>query len=549
MALLNRCYTFRLYPSKGQEMELCRILRLCAELWNAALEQRMWHYRNTGKQLSGMTQSKVELTPLIAACHQQPEVYGVPWMGGYTGFHLMPATAHRRVLTRLDDAYKAFFRRLKEGRRGRAAGFPTFRPWKRWDSFTIQHDNGGHIDEASSRLFLHWNKGEGEISIPVVLHRKIPGTPQFLTVRRRAHTWEVTVQCSDVASKELPQTGAVVGIDMGLKVFATLSDGSSVENPRHLKRAEKALARAQKKASRTIRVAQRLHLVQNGKPLDTRSAHRKIAEGALTRPSDYGKLPAPEKKHGSNRLKAKYTRVAKMHWRVDNARREHHYQTAARIVRKFDVIGVEKLNLIGLSRSALRKSFADAGVGAFLLRLKSTAEMAGKRVVEVPAAGTTIDCSACGARVPKELKDRMHVCKCGLAIDRDLNAAINIRDRAVSLPVEPAVEKVKVRRYKPRTARNAGKPAQPGDNGLLGVEAASVTLASRAVQQPKDGLTTGEAPTPNTTSAHLGGDHERRGHDTPSTDARTLAERREEALARIQRWLADRNARKTGAKS
>lgn len=112
--MLNRCATFRIYPTKPQELELRRILRLCAELWNAAVEQRRCAYDRLGLTLSGMRQSRDELTPLIEACREQPEIYGVSWNGGYTGFHEMPATAHRRVLARLDDAYKAFFRRLKE---------------------------------------------------------------------------------------------------------------------------------------------------------------------------------------------------------------------------------------------------------------------------------------------------------------------------------------------------------------------------------------------------------------------------------------------------
>ncbi len=473
--MLNRCYTFRLYPSLQAETELRRILRVCAEVWNIALEERRYRYYQRGEHFDGMRQSKESLTPLIDACRTQTEIYGVPWMGGFTGFHEVPATAHRRVLTRMDDAYKAFFKRKSDG-----AGLPRFKSSRTYDSFTVQIDNGASLIDEN--LVLYWDKRNVTVSIPIVLHRPILGSPKFVTVRRNGHVWEATVQASDVPEVPLPKTGASIGLDAGLKNFATLSDGTEIANPRFLKRAQKNLARAQNKASRSVRVVQRLFKTAEGKRLDTRSAWKKIAQGALTNPSDYGKMSVPSEKKGSNRLERKKAIVAKQNWRVGNSRKEHHCQTSARLVRKFDVIAIEKLNLVGLTRGILSKSFADAGIGMFFLRLQSAAEMACKSVIKVPAAGTTIDCSACGAAVPKTLADRIHVCTCGLTIDRDLNAARNILARSSEVKSEPP--KIKRPRYMRKPKVNAGKPAQPGDNGLLDVE---------ADPQPKDTRKGGEA--------------------------------------------------------
>jgi len=473
--MLNRCYTFRLYPSPQAEMELRRILRVCAEVWNIALEERKHHYTTHGKTLGGMRQSKESLTPLIDACRTEPEIYGVPWMGGFTGFHEVPVTAHRRVLTRMDDAYNTFFKRRLEG-----AGPPRFKSSRTYNSFTVQIDNGARI--IRDNLVLYWDNGKVTVPVRIVLHRAILGSPKFVTVRRNGHVWEATIQASDVPETPLPKTDASIGLDAGLKNFATLSDGTEIANPRFLKRAQKRLARAQKKASRSVRVVQRLFRTAEGKKLDTRSAWKKIAQGVLTNPSDYGNLIVPSEKRGSNRLERKKAIVTKQNWRVGNSRKEHHCQISARLVRKFDVIAIEKLNLVGLTRGILSKSFADAGIGMFFLRLQSAAEMACKSVIKVPAAGTTIDCSACGAAVPKTLADRMHVCACGLTIDRDLNAARNILARSSEVKSEPP--KIKRPRYTRKPKVNAGKPAQPGDNGLLDVE---------ADPQPKDARKGGEA--------------------------------------------------------
>ncbi len=107
-------------------------------------------------------------------------------------------------------------------------------------------------------------------------------------------------------------------------------------------------------------------------------------------------------------------------------RREHHIAVARALVARYDTIYVEDLNVKGLARGMLAKSVSDAGWGLFLQWLRVKAESAGRVVIAVNPSGTSQTCSACGARVRKDLSVRVHRCPCGYEEDRDVNAARNI---------------------------------------------------------------------------------------------------------------------------
>jgi putative transposase len=110
-------------------------------------------------------------------------------------------------------------------------------------------------------------------------------------------------------------------------------------------------------------------------------------------------------------------------------RRDFHHKTALDLVRRFDVIAVENLNVKGLAQMALAKQVHDAGWTQFTTILRAKAESAGREVVAVDPRGTSQECSGCGAVVKKGLGVRVHTCACGLVLDRDTNAAINIARR------------------------------------------------------------------------------------------------------------------------
>ena len=279
------------------------------------------------------------------------------------------------MLLRVERAYQAFFRRVQAGE---SPGYPRFQGRDRYHSFTYpQFANGAQLDNGTlvlskiGRLGLRW-------SCP------LEGTPKTVTISKEADGWYVCFSCADVALQLLPLTGRETGIDVGLKVFLVTAEGEAVENPRHYRKGEKRLARAQRRVSR--------------------------------------------RQKGSNRRKKAVVLLARAHQHVKRQRADHHHKTALTLVRAYDTIYLEDLQIANLVRNRhLAKSIADAGWAQFRSILACKAVWAGKRVVAIPAQYTSQDCSGCGTRVPKSLSVRTHVCpSCGLVLDRDENAARNI---------------------------------------------------------------------------------------------------------------------------
>ncbi|WP_292699171.1 MULTISPECIES: transposase [unclassified Nostoc] len=136
------------------------------------------------------------------------------------------------------------------------------------------------------------------------------------------------------------------------------------------------------------------------------------------------------RKKGSNRRKKAIKRLSIQHKKVADTRKDFHFKTANNLLKKYDVIAVEKLNIKGLAKSRLAKSVNDAGWGQFISILSNKAENAGLKVIAVNPNGTSQECSSCGHKVKKPLSQRMHNCPvCHASLCRDWNAAINIKNR------------------------------------------------------------------------------------------------------------------------
>jgi len=189
----------------------------------------------------------------------------------------------------------------------------------------------------------------------------------------------------------LAATGHETGIDVGLTVFLITAAGEPVENPRQYRKAERQLAKAQRSVSR--------------------------------------------RKKGSKRRRKAVQLLARKHQQVKRQRTDFHHKTALALLRQYDTIYLEELQVRNMVRNRhLAKSISDAAWRQFRTILEGTAVYAGRRVVAVPPAYTSQDCSGvlpdgtrCPQRVAKSLSVRTHVCpRCGLVLDRDENAAINI---------------------------------------------------------------------------------------------------------------------------
>jgi putative transposase len=285
----------------------------------------------------------------------------------------------QNVAVRIDLAFQAFFRRV---RTGETPGYPRFRDYGRYDSIIYpQAPSGCKLEADGKRLRLH---GVGEVKI--LLHRPIEGTPKTVTITRSSTgKWYVCFSCECAEPSPLPETGQQVGIDVGLKTFATLSTGDEVANPRFFRQEEQALAKVQRRLSKE----------EKGTP--ERARRRKV--------------------------------VARVHERIRWRRGDFAHQHSRRIVNTCDLIAVEDLLINWMTHNhCLAKSIHDVAWSQFASLLSYKAAWAGRKQVAMNPAYTSQDCSQCGHRkTDLTLADRTHRCSCcGIALDRDLNASRNI---------------------------------------------------------------------------------------------------------------------------
>jgi putative transposase len=360
----KKTFKFRIYPTKKQETLLEKTLEECRFLYNHFLNERKTAYEATKKTPSLYDQIKT----LSALKKKRPDLKNVY------------SQVMQNVATRVDLAFQAFFRRCKSGEK---SGYPRFKGKGRYHSFTYPQNNNSFkfIEDNRIRLSKIGN-------VKIKKHRDIEGTPKTCTVSKtQTGKWFVCISCVDVPSMSLPTNKLEVGIDMGLKSFAVLSDENKVDNPRFFKQEEKALVKAQRKLS--------------------------------------------EQKKGSKEQRKARKVVSKVHERIKNRRSDFLHKEANKLISKYGIICVEDLSIndmmVSGKKKKLSKSIADASWGIFLSLLSYKAENAGRILVKVNPAYTTQDCSECGTRKALRLDERVYSCDvCGLNIDRDLNASRNI---------------------------------------------------------------------------------------------------------------------------
>ena len=371
---MKKTFRYRAYLTEDQEPKAEEWLRLCRELYNAALQERSDAWRIAGASVNFFAQS----AQLPEIKKTRPEFAGVC------------AQTLQNVLRRIDEAFGHFFRRVKSGEK---PGYPRFKGRDRYRSLTwpqaAKVGAGGFKIVGKDRIFF---PVFGEVK--VVLHRPLQGTPKTCTLKREPDgKWYVAIACDNVPQEVFTPApvGSEVGIDPGLKYYATLSyeDGSweFVENPRWLREAEARIG---------------------------------VAQSALAR-----------KKPGSHRRRKAKTLLAALCAQVARRRDDFQWKLVRRVVRENEFIAVEDPDLQGLVESSSRglsKSFVDAALGALLSKLSFKAESASREHEKVAASGTSSTCSACGRYEKKELGED-HDCPCGCKLPRDVNASREILGR------------------------------------------------------------------------------------------------------------------------
>ena len=368
---MKRTYEYRALPQKGQARALDKMLWMTRMLYNAALEERIGCYAKTGKTISAYEQMK----SLTQIRKDDDEWRGISVFIG------------RGALKTIDLAFKAFFRRVKSGEK---PGFPRFKGRDRWRMLHLETNYQIH-DGKGKWAHLTFKGLPGKLR--VWRHRPIPADAKQLLARlvRDAKGWKLQLVL-DLPDVEPVVVAGVTGIDVGITHFLATDAGDTIPNPRLLQLELKRL-----------RVEQR----------------------ALAR----------KKRGGGNRARQKQ-RVSRLHMRVRNRRKDFHYKTATALLAKGNSIAVEDLNIKGLARSKLARQVADVSWAEFVTRLENKAESAGLQVHRVDPKLTSQQCSGCGEIVRKSLAVRVHDCPhCGLRLDRDHNAAVNIKNRAGGSPL------------------------------------------------------------------------------------------------------------------
>ncbi len=395
-----KAYKYKLYPNKNQAETLQWVLDRCREVYNTALQERRDAYEmmvqrhpNYYDEATRKQLTKEQALNYNQQARQLPEI-----KASRPEYHDIHSQVLQDVLRRVDKAYQAFFRRIKAGK---TPGYPRFQGVSRYDSFT--YPQSGFSLTEDHRVCLS-KIGTIKVKFPKGKKANPPvGEMKTCTIKREGPHWFILFTCEVEHEMVYHPSEEAVGIDLGLVHFATLSDGSAIENPRHFRT----------------------------------SAHKlKQLQEALSR-----------KKRGSKRRRKATQQVGKTHRHIRHQRKDFHHKEARKLVTQYQTIVFEKLQPANMSKrpkpkqdeetgqyvpngaaakAGLNKSIVDAGWGLFQQICKNKAECAGSRVLFVSPKYTSQICSGCGAMVQKNLEERWHRCSCGCSLDRDHNAARNI---------------------------------------------------------------------------------------------------------------------------
>ena len=363
---MKKSFQFRIYPNKNQEVTLNRTLSTCRHLYNDAISER--------KRESDLNELKRDFGVFPWGKPEWINYYDQAndLSGSKTDFQKeVFSQVLQNVLKRVDRSFKNFFNGF---------GYPRFQGRDRYNSFTYPQ-KGFELNDGKLNLSKIGN-------IKIIFHREIEGIIKTCTIKKDIDQWYVTFSC-EIDIPIIPvDIKTETGIDVGLKSLLTLSNGSQIETHEFLRASEDKLTQEQKRLSR-------------------------------------------KKKRSHNRNNQRIV-VSKVHRKIRNQRKDFAHKTSRQLVYAYDHIVFENLQVQNMVQNHhLAKSISDAGWSQLISFTKSKAEYAGKVVELVNPRNTSQNCSGCGNTVPKNLSVRVHSCPfCGLKLDRDHNAAINILNRS-----------------------------------------------------------------------------------------------------------------------
>ena len=374
MKKIKRAYKFRIYPDLEQSRFFIKSFGCVRKVYNLMLDDRekaYEEYKSTGTKTKYPTPAKYK------------EKY--PYLKEVDSLALANAQLN------LEKAYKNFLK-------NKDFGFPKYKCKSNLvQSYTTNNQNTIYIKDKHIKI------PKLKSLVKIRMHREIKGLIKSVTISKNSLDYYfISILCEEEI-EELPKTNKNIGIDLGIKEFATMSDGTKVANLKFTKEYEKRLKREQRKLSRRGRLA--------------KSSNRKLSE--------------------SKNYQKQKKKVAKIHNKIRNKRKDFINKLSTEIINSHDIICIEDLNIKGMLKNhKLARSISDVSWSEFGRQLEYKADWYGRTIVKVPTFyPSSKTCSSCG-NVKKELllSERTYHCECcGIKIDRDYNASINILRKGLEM--------------------------------------------------------------------------------------------------------------------
>jgi putative transposase len=393
-------YKYEIKPNAAQRAALSAQFHFCKDLYNSALQERISYYkRNKNNEVKKSLTYNAQAAELLEMKGKvkDPVTGEIKRSDIIDGIDNIYSQTLQQVLKQVDTSYQNFFRRIKN--KEEKVGFPRFKSHRRFKSICFPQvdkdlSNGGVKLLKNNKIKIFKIPGE----IKVIWHRPFEGRCAQIRICRDGDKYFLALYCNDVPRKILPETGNTIGIDLGISSFITTDSGERIAHPRAYRSAKDTLAEKNRK----------LALKQRG------SLNRRRALSALQ----------------------------KAHRKVVNVRKDFQHKIANKLIRENDVIILEKLNISKMMRSenfiVQKSNISDASWGNFVAMLEYKAESAGRSIIKVNPRNTSKTCSGCN-KIKKDLDLTIRTYRCDhckLEMDRDHNAAINIKRLGTSLATQ-----------------------------------------------------------------------------------------------------------------